>query len=156
MNRRRAILTVVVILTLGVPAALLGPAPGVAARSRTVTKTHNFAIICQINDPEGWCDPAYSVPLKTTGKLIVWFTASTDSTALCTPIALRFGIDGQISGIQYPVDPGGRVGVDYTTSIAPGAHTVSVIARDWPGGCEGDLVSWGGTLKVTTSKRVRR
>jgi hypothetical protein len=153
MNRRRAILTVAVILALGVPAALLGPAPAVEARSRTVTKTHDVAVFCQTHDADGWCYPVFSVPLKTTGKLIVWFTASATH---CTPIAVRLGIDGQISGIQYPVDPGGRVGVDFTSSIAPGAHTVSVIARDWPDGCEGPLVAWGGTLKVTTSKRVRR
>ncbi len=163
MNRRRAVLILAVIVALGVPAALLGPAAADAGRFRTrrVTKSYAVSVSCSFTTGDGVCAPSYR-QLVTTSKLFkLEFVAN---SAHCTPIAVDFealvGGTGASSG-WIVVNPGESTGVvDLGPKSGAGLTQVDVWAKDAPGGsgscADGPLSAWEGTLTVTTSKRVRR
>jgi hypothetical protein len=144
-----------VLMVLIVSGAILAGTPAAEARLRTVTKRHDVAVSCVSHDGEGFCEPVFWVALNTVNKLVVSFPANPDH---CTPIAIRFAYDGVIRSTRYPLAPGGKITADFASIVTSGAHTIGVIAQDWPGGpCQdGPLSSYEGKLKVETNKRVRR
>ncbi len=161
MNRRLAILTAVAILALGGAGAMLSPDP-VAARTRLVTKRYALDVSCTGAYADGTCVPKEERPATTSKVLRVEFVAN---PAHCTPIAVQFRAvtpDGAADPTGwYVVAPGQSTGVVNLGPVAKrGAGQVEVWARDAPGGsgacADGPLKAWEGTLKVTTSKRVRR
>ena len=157
MNKRLAILTVAVILVVGVPGALLGP-DSAAARTRLVRKTHEVAVTCEETDNGGYCLPYYKQKVSTRKVLRFAFVAN---PAHCTPIEVLIWVQSPTNTYYGPflVAPGASTGV-----VDPGpagdAQAIFLWARDAPGGSgscpDGPLSSWEGTLKVTTSQRVRR
>lgn len=156
MNRRFAVLTLLVIFAGGVPAALLGSSPAIA-RTRLSTQTYAIRVACTSTDSGGFCLPPFALPVKTSKVFKIAFTAD---PAHCTPIQIAYEINfsGLIDGQTIDVvAPGESTGVvDLGPRQGPG--TFWLAARDAPGGAcaDGPLGIWKGTLVVTTSKRVRR
>lgn len=159
MNRRLAMLTVAVILAVGLPTALLGPDPA-AARTRRVTKSFEVRVACTSTGSLGECQPPHEQSVTTSGVLRVEFVAN---PAHCTPIEVAFRTN--FGGLIRDHPGGGVVGPGESTGVVDlgthrGAGKVLVFARDAPGGsgpcADGPLKAWEGTLKVTTSKRLRR
>ena len=157
MNKRLAILTVAVILAVGVPGAPLGP-DSAAARTRLVRKSYAVSVACTSWDNDGTCQPPYIQKVRTRKVLRFAFVAN---PAHCTPIEVLIWVQSPTNTYYgpYRLAPGASTGV-----VDPGpegeAQAIYLWARDAPGGsgscADGPLSAWEGTLKVTTSERVRR
>ena len=155
MNKRLAILTVAVILAVGMPGAPRGH-DSAAARTRLVRKSYAVSVSCTSWDNDGTCQPPYIQEVRTSKVLRFEFIAN---PAHCTPIDVLIWVQSPTNTYYgpYRVAPGESTGV-----VDPGpegsARSLFLWARDAPGGpcAEGPLSAWEGTLKVTTSQRVRR
>ena len=156
--RRSLVLLVAMTVALGGMAVLLAPAPEAAARTRLVRKSYAVSVACSPPRQDGWCPETYRRTVTTRGVLRVAFVAD---AAHCTPIEIMIWtfFDGGDDEIRqgFVLDPGESTGGVEFRSVR-GPRLIEVWARDAPGGAcaDGNLAGWSGTLKVTTSQRVRR
>jgi len=162
MTMPRVLPTLVLIAVLGMPAALLPPAPAAAAR-RIKTETMPISIACTPIAPGEWdqdCFPAFFFSVKTTGVLKLKFRASPDH---CSSIRVRLFGRGELGMFvdelfaSEPLAPGAATPVVDLGALGRGSGDYLLEAEGIAGGCNtGYLLGWGGKLKVTTSKRARR
>src|SRR5436190_9813455 len=112
-----------------------------------VTATYPVHITCD-PVPDQVCTPAFTTTITTNDVAQVAFTSSPVN---CSSIQVDLGVDGSIFQ-SPPLAPGQSTGVVDFSPVSRGDHTVTVQATGIRGGCNtGKLVSWNGTLTVTTA-----
>jgi len=136
--------------------------------------TDRFALAC--NQPDGGqlCQQDYSASFTLTEKSFISasFKAAEASDGIsfngvpaghCSAVRLHVTLDGKNIGITsflgwndgHSIDPEGRSLLAQLLSnreLPAGTHTIALKAEGTPGGCNtGNLVRWGGTLKIDAS-----
>ena len=157
MSAQRAVLLVVAIAVLGVLASLFGPAPEGEARLKVRTEAIPFSTGCT-TQVDGYCSP-FSSGFVATRKVLRFEIVA--SPTHCSAVQVILHLDDPDGNPMadygpYTLAPGASTGTIDAGPVPRGSYHFAFSARDVPGGCDGPITGWGGTLKLTTSKRVRR
>ena len=95
------------------------------------------------------CTPIPTVTVSTGSVLLVEFIASPGH---CSAIKAHLLVDSLELYVSPALGPGVSTGIQDLGPVSAGSHTVGVQAEGVVGGCNaGDLVSWAGTLNITTA-----
>lgn len=95
-----------------------------------------------------FCEITPTVAVQTVSQLLVEFVASPGH---CSPVIAHIQVDGVEQFVSGALDPGETTGVQDLGPVSPGLHTIGVLIEGVVGGCnQGLLLSWSGTLTVTT------
>ena len=92
------------------------------------------------------CENTFDGSVETCGLLMVEYIASPNH---CSQVGIRISVDGALTAITPPVDPGQSTALFDLGPVSPGEHTFSLEAYGVLGGCNvGALGQWAGTLRV--------
>ena len=115
--------------------------------SKIETFIPNFLIVC--TGTGQLCRPSFSISIQTGSLLQVEYVAPSTH---CSSIRLHIFVDGNLKETTGFLGPGAGTGLLDLGPVTAGTHAISLQAEGQLGGCNfGDLVAWGGSLRVFTS-----
>ena len=144
---RKLLLTVIALVSIPVGVSV--------AYAVDVITDYPFGVTCTSNGQV--CSPPFSVNASTLGVLRAQYLVSPGH---CSSVRAQFFLDNIPMALSpflgYAGDPQNRPMQTLVYDLGPvaaGTHLVSIQGEGEPGGCNaGNVATWGGTLRITTSE----
>jgi hypothetical protein len=139
----------IVVFACSLAVAVFASGPSFALPTTTTTTYPVSESACSHGTNLQLCLDIPTVSVQTGAVLAVEFIASSGH---CSDIIAHVLVDGVEQYVSPALGAGVSTGVQNLGPVSAGTHTVGVQAEGVLGGCNaGLLLSWAGTLKVTTS-----